>query len=121
RAVTAEAEDQVGRARRLVAGDLGEPERGRFRRRHPGVVAGIPQPADDLDGEPLGVLALVVADDDDADHGRAPGARAWTSSSRLPSAPVIGESVQPSTAQPASTSAASISPRTRAWIAGSVT
>ena len=54
-------------------------------------------------------------------HGSAlaAGAWAWTNSSRLPSAPRRGDSIQPMMLAPAASSAAATSRRTRSWTAGS--
>ena len=121
RAVAAEADDEVGLGQRSLADEVAEAERG-------GVVVGTSQASwpcsvsqsIGLARERRGLGALVVGDDGDARscatscpvHGRGRGTRG------CPRRRGSASPSTPTTEQPAATSAAATSARTRSWIGG---
>ena len=119
RAVATEAQDQVGLAKWPVARGVGQLECERILARHPELDAMVTTPQLRLERVPAGGGSFVMGDEGDGLH-HAAAVRAWTRNSTLPSAPVSGEVVQPTTSQPAACRASATSLRTRSWMTGSV-
>ena len=115
RAVAAEAEGEPGRLGLALADQIEQLQRLGILGRHPRRVTMLGQPRRRLPGQCGGFDPLVVGHQQHIGHGADPDRprRACTRNSRLPWAPVMGESIQPSTSQPCATSAAATSSHTR--------